>query len=197
MLVQAQAKYIHQSPRKVRLVATALRGLDLSEAFNKLAIMNKRAVRPILKVLRSALANAQHNYELKEDNLYIKEIRIDACATLYRWMPKAHGRATPLRRRTSQIAVVLGERVPTVAKKAVAKKGQAIETVEVGQLKGRAKIESTVEGKKARKPETGAEESQDHPDFVGRRGRGGEHRVVEGRKKSGVFKKMFRRKAGM
>ena len=64
---------------------------------------------PISKLVKSAIANAVNNFDLSEDNLYIKEIKVDEGPTLKRWMPRAHGRATPLRKRTSHVYVTLGE----------------------------------------------------------------------------------------
>ncbi|RMD59477.1 50S ribosomal protein L22, partial [Candidatus Parcubacteria bacterium] len=109
MQVTAKAKYIRISPRKVRLVADIIRGLTVDEALAQLRFINKRAVVPVEKVLKSAIANAEHNYELEQDNLYIQEIRVDEGPTLKRWKPRAFGRATPIRKRTSIISVVLDE----------------------------------------------------------------------------------------
>jgi len=113
MEVKAKAKYIRRSPKKVRLVVDIIRGLDVSTAENQLKFMNKGAVEPILKLLNSVVANAEHNFELKKDNLYIKEIRVDQGPTLKRWMPRAMGRATTIRKRSSHISVVLSEKVPS------------------------------------------------------------------------------------
>lgn len=109
MEVKASARYIRISPRKVRLVASLIRGLKIKPAFAQLKFVGKLAATPIQKVLESAVANATHNFELSEDNLFIKEIRIDGGPVLKRWLPRAHGRATPLLKRMSHINVILGE----------------------------------------------------------------------------------------
>lgn len=109
MEVKAKAKYIRMSPRKVRLVADVVRGLRIDRALNQLYFLHKRATVPVKKVVESAVANAEHNYELDKNNLYIKEIRVDEGRTLHRFMPRAYGRATPIRKRTSHINVTLGE----------------------------------------------------------------------------------------
>jgi large subunit ribosomal protein L22 len=109
MEVKAQGKFIRMSPRKVRLVANLVRGKKLSVALGQLKFVGKEAANPVLKVIESAAANARHNFELSDDNLFIKEIRIDGGPTLSRWLPRAHGRATPINKRTSHINVTLAE----------------------------------------------------------------------------------------
>lgn len=109
MEIKAKAKHIRISPRKVRLVADVIRGLNTNKALEQLKFVNKNATRPIEKLLRSAIANAVNNFELDENNLYIKEIKVDEGKTLKRWMPRAHGRATPIRKRTSHIDISLAE----------------------------------------------------------------------------------------
>lgn len=117
MQVKAKAKYIKIAPRKARLVAGVIRGLDVELALSKLAIMDKRAVKPISKLLNSAIANAEHNYELNRANLFVEQIAVNDGPTAFRWMPKAFGRATPIRHRTSIIDIVLSEKTPTAEKK--------------------------------------------------------------------------------
>ncbi len=113
MEVKAKAKYIRMSPRKVRLVVDLIRGLDVVKADNQLLFIKKVAARPVKKLLDSAVANAHHNFEIEKDNLYIKEIKVDEGPTLNRWKPRAFGRATPIRKRSSHISLILEEKVPT------------------------------------------------------------------------------------
>jgi len=101
----------------VRLLADIIRGLDVVEAQTQLQFANKGSAQPLLKLLNSAIANAENNNELEKNNLYIKEIRVDQGPVLKRWLPKAHGRATVIRKRSSHISIILGEKVPTPAKK--------------------------------------------------------------------------------
>lgn len=117
MKVKAKLSFLRISPKKVRLVADAIRGLKVEEAISQLGFLNKAATRPILKLLNSVISNAENNLELKRDNLYIKEIKVDQAATLKRWQPRAHGRATPIRKKTSHVLIVLDEIVPTKPKK--------------------------------------------------------------------------------
>lgn len=100
------------APRKVRLVADLIRGLDTREAINQLGFMAKKSAGPILKLLNSAMANAENNFELKKDNLYIKEIKVDEGPMLHRWHAKAFGRTAPIRKKTSHLSLILEEHSP-------------------------------------------------------------------------------------
>lgn len=95
------------SPKKARLVVDLVRGLRADVAEERLAFLNKRAAEPILKLLRSAIANAMHNNRLKRETLRIKEIRVDEGKTEHRWRPRAHGRAFPIRQRGSHVTILL------------------------------------------------------------------------------------------
>jgi len=108
--VRAKLSFYRQSPRKVRASVSVLRGLTLAEAEAQLSLMAKRAAGPLLKLLRSAKANAEHNAKLQPEDLFVKEVLVNDGPTLKRWMPRAHGRATPIRKRTSHITIVLGDR---------------------------------------------------------------------------------------
>jgi large subunit ribosomal protein L22 len=111
MPISAKLKYLRISPRKVRLVANLIRGMDAEEAKTQLKFLPKRAAGPILKLLNSAVANAEHDFNLSKENLYISKITVDAGPSLKRWMPRAMGRATPIMKRTSHVTIVLEERV--------------------------------------------------------------------------------------
>jgi len=109
--VIAKAKYIRMSPRKVRLVVNLIRNMNAKEAAARLKLLRKEAAIPVKKVIESAIANAEHNFNLKRESLYIKKITADSGPTLKRWQPRAHGRATPIRKRSCHITVVLDERI--------------------------------------------------------------------------------------
>ncbi len=109
MEAKAKLKHLRMSPRKVRLVIDVIRTMPVMEALDQLKFINKRAAGPIIKLINSAIANAENTYSLEKDNLYIKEIKVDEAATLKRWMPRAHGRATTIRKRGSHISLVLAE----------------------------------------------------------------------------------------
>lgn len=98
-----------QPPRKVRLVADYLRGKSVKQALAELNFIGKKSSLPIRKLLSSAVANAENNFNKDKDNLFIKTIRVDKGLVMRRYLPRARGRATPLRHRTSHIAIELGE----------------------------------------------------------------------------------------
>lgn len=126
MQVRAHARYIRMSPRKVRLVVDLVRGKDVVPAIQQLTFTNKAASLPVKKVIESAVANAEHNNKLQRDNLFISQIMVNQGPTLQRWLPRAFGRATPLRKRSCHISVVLDERVPTAPAADTAKDEQKI-----------------------------------------------------------------------
>lgn len=98
---------LRMSPRKVRLAAALIRGRRAAEARLQLQFAKKAAARPILKLLQSAVANAAHNHQLALESLVVKSVTVDGGQILYRWQPRAMGRATPIRKRTSRITIVL------------------------------------------------------------------------------------------
>lgn len=110
MEARAVAKYIRISPRKVRQVVDLIRGKDVAEALAILRFTPKRASVPVAKVIKSAAANAEHNYEMDRDKLYIAAAYVDQGPTLKRYQARAMGRADVLRKRTSHITVVVKEK---------------------------------------------------------------------------------------
>jgi large subunit ribosomal protein L22 len=105
--VTAQLKYLRTSPRKLRLIVDLIRGKRVSRALENLAVLNKKQAHTMAKLVNSAIANATNNHSLKADDLVIKTITVDGGPVLKRFMPKAHGRATPVRERTSHVKLVL------------------------------------------------------------------------------------------
>lgn len=108
--MKAKLSKYRQAPRKVRLLADLIRGKSAEEAKVLLGTVSKRAALPVQKLLASAVANAGDTRNISENNLFIKEIRVDAGPTIKRFMPRAFGRATPIRKRTSHISIVLDEK---------------------------------------------------------------------------------------
>ncbi len=106
----AKAKYVRIAPRKVRLVMDMIRGKSVNEALQILGLVKKAASPVIVKVIRSAVANAEHNKEMDVDNLVIKSAYVNEGPTMRRFMPRAMGRATIIRKRTSRITVVVAEK---------------------------------------------------------------------------------------
>jgi large subunit ribosomal protein L22 len=107
---QATLRYLRMAPRKVRLVADLIRGLRVEEALNILTFSRKRAARPMQKLLRSAVANADVKGGLDLDKLVVAQATVDEGPTWRRWLPRAMGRATRIRKRTSHVTLVLAER---------------------------------------------------------------------------------------
>ncbi len=105
-----------QSPYKMRLVIDQIRGKDVNEALGLLAFSKKHAAKQITKTLKSAVANAEQaaratNSALDVDSLYIKHAIINEGPKLKRFMPAAQGRATPIKKRTSHVEIVVAERI--------------------------------------------------------------------------------------
>lgn len=118
MEVRASLKHLRVAPRKARLVSGLVRGLDVNKAANQLKFLNKKSAKPMLKLLESAVANAINNYDLDRNNLIIKEIKVDEGRVLKRWLPRAHGRATILRKKMSHVTIILSEIVDSGKKEA-------------------------------------------------------------------------------
>lgn len=117
MEVQAQAKWVRTSPRKVRLVARTLRNLPVSEALVSLQFMPRAAARDVAKVIRSAQANAENNFNLVRDDLVVKDIRVEPGPMLKRGQPRAMGRLFSVFKRTSHITAVVEDRPGVVRRR--------------------------------------------------------------------------------
>ena len=109
MRVVATAKYIRISPRKVRLVTDLITGKPVEEAAAILRFLPNAAARDVAKVLKSATANAENNFNLSADELNVLSATANEGPTLKRWRPRARGRATRIRKRTCHVTLVLAE----------------------------------------------------------------------------------------
>jgi ribosomal protein L22 len=107
VLVRAQAKYVRTSARKARLVCDHIRGKDVAEARAILAFTPRQAAKAWSKLLESAVANAENNHELVGEELRIHSVVADEGPTLKRFRPRAMGRATRIRKRTSHLTITL------------------------------------------------------------------------------------------
>ncbi len=110
MNVKATAKYVRMSPRKTRLVVDLVRGMGIEEARHQLMFSPKMAAKPVLKVLNSAVANAQNNNGLDTKDFIITAATVNDGPTFYRHRPRAHGRSAPIRKRMSHIMIEVGPR---------------------------------------------------------------------------------------
>ncbi len=109
MDVKATAKTVRYTPRKVRLVLNNIRGKSVEEALAILQFTPNHAASAVAKVVKSAAANATHNFSLDENSLYIKSCYADEGITLKRFMPRAKGSASQILKRTSHITVVVSD----------------------------------------------------------------------------------------
>lgn len=110
MEVNAKLKFAKTGTQKARVVADSVRGKDVNEAIKVLTFMDKKSALIIKKVIESAVANAEQKKVIDVDNLYVKTITVDQGPHSHRWMPRAQGRATPIKKKTSHINVILDER---------------------------------------------------------------------------------------
>jgi large subunit ribosomal protein L22 len=110
MQAKAVARTVRIAPRKVRLVVDLIRGKQIGEAVAILNLTPKSASPVVEKVLKSAMANAEHNYEMDINSLVITQAFVDEGPTLKRFRPRAMGRASAINKRTSHITIVLSEK---------------------------------------------------------------------------------------
>lgn len=154
MKVQATLYNYRRSSKKVVETARIVRGLGYAEALAQLEQTSKKDSDVLIKLIKSAAANAQNNFRLDKEDLYVENILIGAGATLKRWMPRAHGRAASILKRTCQLTVILDEKKVDPKKKAEEKKPAMKEAVEskaekkgADEKKESAKKEKTAEKK--------------------------------------------------
>ena len=110
MEAKAVAKYIRIAPRKVRVVMNLIRGKSIAEAFAILKFTPKAGADVIEKVLRSAVANAENNFDMNVDELYVSSAYVDQGPTLKRIHPRSRGQAFSIFKRTSHVTVVVSEK---------------------------------------------------------------------------------------
>ena len=110
MEAKAHLTMLRVTPQKTRLVANLIRGKNVGEAESILRFTPRRAAVPMLKLLRSAKANAVNNHDMFEDSLVVSKIMVNEGPVLKRYLPRARGRADMLRKRTSHITIVLEEK---------------------------------------------------------------------------------------
>ncbi len=110
METRAVARFVRISPRKVRLVMDEVRGKRVDDALNLLTFAPQKGARLLRKLIRSAVSNAQNNNNLDPDSLVVKTVYADEGPVLKRFIPRAQGRATQIRKRTSHLTVILDEK---------------------------------------------------------------------------------------
>ncbi len=103
--VKAQVKWVRIAPRKLSRVVALVRGKQALEALNTLRFMPQKGARILVKVIKSALANAKNNYKLAEEKMFICEAYVNQGITMKRWQPRARGRIFPIRKKTSHLTL--------------------------------------------------------------------------------------------
>lgn len=121
MQFKVTQKNTRQTPRKVRLVANAVKDLPLDQAIKQLAVIERRATLVLLKTIKQAIANAKNNHGVEADRLAIKEILVDGGPSYKRFNPVSRGRAHSILKRTCHITVTLEEKTKKTEEKAVKK----------------------------------------------------------------------------
>src|SRR3989338_8222437 len=160
--VTAQLNNLRQSPRKVRMIVDVVRGKGVLKALQQLEFVIRRPAQPISKLLRSAIANAENNFNMVASNLYIKEFSVDEGRKLKRFRPKAMGAVGEIQKKTSHISLVLAEKVPGLKAEKIIKKqeGHTHEHHEHDEAELKTKADNKPEiktelGKKITEPKKG------------------------------------------
>lgn len=109
MEAKACAKHIRISPRKARQIVDLIRGKRVDDAYAILKFTPHKGSEIVYQILKSAVANAEHNYDMDTENLVVSTAYVDEGATIKRFKPRSHGRADGIRKRTSHITVVVSE----------------------------------------------------------------------------------------
>lgn len=189
MKVSAKLKNLRIAPRKVRLVTNLIRGLDVAVALNQLDIQVKRSNPYLEKLLLSAISNGENNFGLDKNNLYVFDIIVDAGPTLKRWMPKAYGRAGQILKRTSQIEIILEERIEGKGRKSQ----EEMEREKIAREMARKKAEKEAikkdEEQKKREEKIETKNKSVEKDIKSKNSPSG------GEKKGGIASRIFRRKS--
>jgi large subunit ribosomal protein L22 len=150
----AKLKYLHIAPRKVRAVADLIRGLPVSEAEAQLLLSPRRPARPLLKLLRSALADAKTSSGLQPNRLIVGEIRVDQGPMFKRFMPRARGSASMIQKKMSHVTLVLTETKETLPERfaIVAEKKKKAPKKEASPAKTKAAAGSETSAKEREVP---------------------------------------------
>ena len=177
--VKVKLNHLKIPPRKVRILADVIRGLALQEAEAKLMMSPRRPKEALIKLLRSAAADAKNNFKLDVSKLFIKEIRVDQGPKSKRWTPRSRGSASLIEKKTSHVTLILGLLAEGKAPRftiEIKKKEKKDETAKKNKHEKAEDSESKSAPEKPKEKETAKAE-------------------VKASAKSGLFKKMFQRKS--
>lgn len=193
MQVKAKLNNLRISPRKVRLVADLIRGLDVNDALSQIEASYKRGSLPMKKLILSATGNGENNLGIDRDNLYVFSVLVDAGPSLKRWMPKAYGRASQILKRTSQVEIILEERVEGKGRKSQEELEEARKKRMEEKIKREKAIRKEVEEKEASakdKKEISAKVSEKNKEKTAEKSK-----AFEEKKGKGWASRIFRRKS--
>lgn len=140
MEIKANLNYLRIAPRKVRSVIDLIRGKNIIEAERQLKFISRRASDPILRLLKSAIANAKSNFSVDKENLFIKEIKVNESVPYKRSIAMSRGRAYPIMKRTSHILLSLGVKEGVK----IEKKQSSIEQVRPASIKEEEKPQEEI-----------------------------------------------------
>lgn len=176
--VIAKLRGLRIAPRKMRFVADVIRNMPVKVAEAQLMYSSRRPAVNLLKLLRSAMANAKNNHQLDVAKLYIKEIRVDEGVKLKRWMPRARGSVAEIQKKTCHVSLILGTsdklKIPKFTIAEVKKNKKLAPT----KKKARASAETSADKDKIK---------ENKPDV--------EKKITPTKEKLGTFQKVFRRKS--
>ena len=187
MKVSAKLNNLRMPNRKVKLVADLIIGMDVTEALNQLEATVRKTSPFMIKLLQSAIANGENNFGIDRNNMYVFDVVVKEGITLKRWMPKAYGRATPIRKRSSHIEIVLEERVEGKGRKTK----KELEAEKQARIEARKKMEKEAIAEKGdeTKPVASAKEAKAKD--------GAKVKQSAEAPNAGWANKIFRRKSGM
>ena len=194
MKTSAKLENLRIAPRKVRLTADLMRGLDVADALNQLETNIKRSNPYMKKLLASAIANGENNLGLDKNNLYVFDVVINAGPVLKRWMPKAYGRAGQILKRTTRVEIILEERVEGKGRKSKEEMEKEKQKRLAERKRAEKEMQKEVEEKgEEKKPEQKKPASTREDASSTRGGEVEKGKKVE--KKGGITSKIFRRKS--
>lgn len=189
MKVSAKLKNLRIAPRKSRLVANLIKGLDVQNALNQLEGTVKGASLPISKLIKSAVANGENNLGLDKNNLYVFDARVEDGMKMKRWMPKAFGRAGRILKRNSNVIIVLEERV----------EGKNRKSQEQIEKERKERIEKKIKAEREARKEQEEKEKQDSKKPEKNEMSEEKKEYISGKKKKGddkgFMERIFRRKS--
>lgn len=192
MKVTATLKNLRTSPRKVRLIANFIRNMEANAALIQLSHTVKKTSPDLEKLLKSAMANAENNFGLDRNNLFIADIQVGEGAKMKRWLPRAHGRATQLLKKTSKVYLTLDERVEGKNRKTK----EQLEKIKKQREEEKAKMIKEYQANLEKEEKEQAKLSEEEKNTIS------QTNIVRGKKQenkkaseSGFLKKVFNRKA--